>query len=299
MAAVSKVLVVGGGIAGMACAIALHEQGIGVEIAEVSAEWKVYHVGIVVQENFIRALDAIGLAEAAVAVGFPYNGSRFCDAAGNLVDEIPGIVENANGHCPYLGITRPALHEVLTTRVKELGIPVRLGVTFNLLREDADGMAVDFTDGTSGRYDLVVGADGNYSKVRGAIFPEAPAPQFTGQGVWRYNIPRPKSVDWSYVFMGGDHGKAGIIPLSEETMYVWLTTTEPGNPRKAQATLADEMREKMASFGGMIAQVREQITDPELVVYRPLEAIIMPNPWHRGRAILIGDAAHSALAMPG
>jgi 2-polyprenyl-6-methoxyphenol hydroxylase-like FAD-dependent oxidoreductase len=288
--------VIGGGVAGLALAIGLHNRGIGVEVVERDSDWKVYHVGIIVQANFIRALDALGLGQAAVEAGYAYRGARFKTAAGETIAELPG--DTAVGGLPSdLGLTRPALHKLLTDKVRELGIPVRLGVTFTTLEDHGDHVDLGFSDGTTGRYDLVVGADGNYSALRKVLWPEA-TPKFTGQGVWRYNVARPADLDWSDIYIGneasGFHGKAGYCPLSETEMYIFAVVEEPGNPRFAPETLADELRKRLAGYGGLLGEAAKQVTDPALVVYRPLEACIMPDPWYRGRVVLIGDAAHSA-----
>lgn len=289
----NKVLVVGGGVAGLAVAIGLHRQGVPVEIVERNADWSVYHVGIIVQANFVRALAQLGLGDAAVKAGFAYNGVRFCDLQGNVKAALPGE-SVAEGYPSDLGLTRPALHKVLTDKVKELRLPIRLGVTFTSLRDQGDEVEVAFTDGSSGRYGLVVAADGNYSSVRSVVFPEAPKPKFTGQGVWRYNVPRPKDLRWSDLYLGKPGGKAGYCPLTPEEMYIFAVFEEKGNPRFAPESMASEMRRRLEGFGGQLGQSARLVTDNALVVYRPLEACIMPDPWFRGRVVLIGDAAHSA-----
>lgn len=290
-----KVCIIGGGVGGLALAIGLHRQGIAVEVIERDASWSVYHVGIIVQANFIRALDQLGLGREAVAAGYPYKGARFMTPGGDVIAELPGDSQ-VDGLPSDLGLTRPALHDVLTTRVKELGIPVRLGLTFESFTDTADGVDVRFSDGSTGRYDLLVGADGNYSAVRKALWPEA-APQYTGQAVWRYNVPRPADLEWSDIYLGADNGfrgKAGYCPLTPEEMYIFAVIEEPGKPRFPEETMADEMRRRLAGYGGIMAQAASQVIDPALVVYRPLEACIMPDPWYQGRVVLIGDAAHSA-----
>lgn len=292
MSKAQNILVVGGGVAGLAVAIGLHQKGIGVEVVERDASWSVYHVGIIVQANFIRALDQLGCGKAAVAAGFPYKGARFCAMGGEIIAELPGEPQ-VDGLPADLGLTRPALHEVLTGRVRELGIPVRLGVTFESFTDTGDGVEVAFTDGTSGRYDLLIGCDGNYSAVRKVLWPEA-RPAFTGQGVWRYNVPRPADLEWSDLYIGKAGGKAGYCPLTPEEMYIFAVFEEPGNPKFAPESLADEMRKRLAGFGGRLGEAARAVTDPALVVYRPLEACIMPDPWYQGRVVLIGDAAHSA-----
>lgn len=290
-----KVCIIGGGVAGLAVAIGLHRQGIAVEVVEKDASWSVYHVGIIVQHNFIRALDQLGLGKEAVAAGYPYNGVRFMTAAGDLIAALPSDSQ-VDGLPGDLGLTRPALHEVLTTRVKELGIPVKLGVTFDSFTDAGDGVEVTFSDGTSGSYDLLIGCDGNYSAVRKVLWPDA-APAYTGQAVWRYNVPRPADLEWSDIYLGaqnGYRGKAGYCPLSPEEMYIFAVIEEPGKPRFTPESLAAEMRARLVGYGGAMAEAAKHVTDPALVVYRPLEACIMPDPWYQGRVVLIGDAAHSA-----
>ncbi len=294
MSSIKRVLVIGGGIGGLSAAIAMHKQGIQVEIVEINAEWKVYHVGIVVQGNFIRALASLGLGQQVIDAGFPYKGARMCDMNGNVVAEIPGYPMAGPNFPSDLGLTRPALHKVLTDAVKSLGIPYRLGVTFTDIVDEGSFARVKFTDNTSSNYDLVVGADGVYSKVRAKVFGEQRMPKFTGQGVWRYNIPRQEGLEWAVLYKGKKGGTAGYIPLDPKTMYVFMVNEEPGNPRFPVETQADELRKRLEGYGGYMATVRDQITDPSLVVYRPLEAIIMPAPWYKGRVALIGDAVHSA-----
>lgn len=292
MSKANNILVIGGGVAGLAVAIGLHQKGIAVEVVEKNADWSVYHVGIIVQANFVRALEQLGLGAAAVEAGFPYRGARFLSKDGSVIAELPGATA-VDGLPSDLGLTRPALHKILTDKVKALGIPVRLGVSFESFTDRGDAVDVTFTDGTSSAYDLMIGCDGNYSAVRKVLWPDA-TPQFTGQGVWRYNVPRPADLEWSDLYLGKEGGKVGYCPLTPEEMYIFAVFEERGNPKFAPETLADEMSKRLEGFGGQMAESAKSVTDPALVVYRPLEACIMPDPWYQGRVVLIGDAAHSA-----
>lgn len=293
MAKAKKILVIGGGIGGLAAAIAARRAGIEVDLVEIRKDWKVYHVGIIVQGNFIRALEQLGIVDEVVACGFPQAGIKFEDLHGNVLMDIPGIRLASPQYPTDLGMTRPALHDVLTRKARELGVHVRLGTTFTHIEPDAVKPEVAFSDGTSGEYDFVVAADGLYSKVRTELFGAQYKPKFTGQGVWRYNVPRPKDITRTSMCIGLKGGKCGFVPLNETTGYVIVVQAEPGNPKHPADQLAGIMRGRLEACTGKMAALRDQIIDSSLVVYRPLEAILMPPPWYRGGVLMIGDAAHA------
>lgn len=293
MASVSKVLIVGGGIGGLALSIGLRKAGIDVDVVEIRQQWAIYHVGIIAQSNLVRAMVALGIADDCVAAGFSYSGVRFCDADGRVLSESPGVKLAGPDYPAYLGLTRPALHNVLFAASKKAGAVVRLGVTVAELEQSETNAAVKFTDGSSGQYDLVVGADGVHSQIRAMAFGEQLKPRFTGEGVWRYNVPRPPDVDYGSIYDSPAGPKAGLIPLTRDTAYIFRIGPEPGNPRFPKDQLATILRERLKPFGGAIGRLAQEITDPELVVYRPLESVFVPSPWHRRRVVLIGDAAHA------
>lgn len=96
----------------------------------------------------------------------------------------------------------------------------------------------------------------------------------------------------------GNRGKAGFVPLAPDLMYILLIEKPPPDSppgrKLSEDRLAGIFRERLAEFGGPVARVRDRyITDPEKVVYRPVETILLPPPWYRGRVVLIGDAAHA------
>ena len=134
-------------------------------------------------------------------------------------------------------------------------------------------------------------ADGTYSSLREMVFGDIYKPRFSGQGCWRFSTEKPPEMDWSCAFHGPN--KAGLIPLTRDTMYMFLTTSEPGNPWMPSDRLHDLMRERLHGHRGLAGEVRERIRRSESVVYKPLETLLVPRPWFRGRVLLIGDAAHT------
>jgi 2-polyprenyl-6-methoxyphenol hydroxylase-like FAD-dependent oxidoreductase len=161
-----------------------------------------------------------------------------------------------------------------------------LGITVSELWQSDDKVDVKFTDGSARKYDLVVGADGGHSQIRAMVFDTGLTPKFTGEGVWRYNVPRPLDVDYGSIYATREGPKAGLIPLTRGTAYIFRIGPEPGNPRFPKNELANIIRKRLKPFGGAIGELARDIRDPDLVVYRPLESVLVPAPWYRGRVAL-------------
>ena len=285
-----SVLAIGGGIGGLTTAIALRRRGFAVTVIEKDPQWSVDGVGIIQQGNVLRAADALGILDQYVQAGVGFDAVEVYAPNGMKVARVPShrLLE---GYPANVGIGRPSLHRVLGDAARSAGARVRLGLTVSALRTLADAMEVHFSDGTSERFDLVIGADGAHSQTRAMFFPDAPAPAFTGQGVWRYNLPRLPGLDALHAYNGPTG--VGLVPMSEALMYMYVTTPEPGNPRYPRAGLAATLRGKVAGCAPAIRSLAEQITDDDAVVYRPLETLLLEMPWYRGRTALLGDAAHT------
>lgn len=287
----TRILIIGGGIGGLTAAIALRAQGFAVDVIEKNPHWTVYGVGIIQQANVVRAVAALGILNDYVEAGFAFEHIEVYVPSGERVARIP-TPKLAQGYPANVGIGRPALHKVLGDRAKAAGAVIRLGLTADRLDDDGAGVDVVFSDGSTGRYDLVVGADGLYSQIRTLLFPDAAAPRFVGQGVWRYNFAKPAKMDALCIFEGPMG--LGLVPLSASQMYMFVTTPEPGNPRYPVEGLAAVMRQKLKPMvAPQIQALAAQITDDAAVVYKPLEALFLDGDWHKGRIVLLGDAVHA------
>lgn len=286
----ARILIVGGGIGGLTSTIALRQRGFEVSVVERDPAWSVYGVGILQQPNVIRAMSQLGILPAYINAGFGFDHVDVYSWDGIHRARIPSP-RLVTGSPANLGISRVALHRVLGERAIAAGGVVRLGESVARLEQTDEGVDVHLNSGARERYDLVIGADGAYSNTRQLIFPEAHAPQFTGQAGWRYNFERPAEIDSLRAYQGPIG--VGLVPLAANLMYLFATTPEPGNPRYETNGLAARMRERLAGSPPLIRALAEKITSDESVVYRPLEWLFLEGPWHNGRVVLLGDAVHS------
>jgi 2-polyprenyl-6-methoxyphenol hydroxylase-like FAD-dependent oxidoreductase len=138
----------------------------------------------------------------------------------------------------------------------------------------------------------VIIAEGLQSRTRQELFPTAPRPKFTGQGCWRLVSARPAEIDRSSFYVGGPV-TVGTVPVSQEQMYVWILEHVPDNPWVDPATQHVRLAELLRDFGGVVGQLRDGLGPDSTIVYRPLEAVLVPSPWYVGRVLLSGDSAHA------
>ncbi|MCZ2828829.1 FAD-dependent oxidoreductase [Modestobacter sp. VKM Ac-2986] len=294
MPAVDTVLVVGSGLAGTATAVHLALRGVAVDLIEIKPAVGALGSGITLQGNALRELRTLGVWDQVRAAGYPFDvtGIRAPDPFGTIVAEVPDAKTGGPDLPAALGMPRPELARILVDRAVEVGVKVRFGTTFTELTQDDDGVDVTFSDGSTGRYDLVVAADGLRSYTRRAIGVQLET-RSMGMGIWRAFGPRPASVTRTDLFYGGPSFIAGYCPTGEDSLYAYIV--EPAVDRSGMSP--DEqlatMKELSQAYHGPWDEVRESLTDASQVNYTWFETHLLEEPWNRGRVVLIGDAAHT------
>ncbi|MFF4508823.1 FAD-dependent oxidoreductase [Streptomyces sp. NPDC001401] len=287
-----SVLVVGGGASGNSVVILLRRAGITVDLIEASPDWhSSTGSGITLQGNALRVLRELGVWEQVSASGFAF-GSVGVTAPDGTVLFVAEDIQTGGPDLPAtVGMQRPRLQQILSDAVRASGATVRLGVTAESLEQDADGVSVRFSDGTDGRYDLVVAADGLNSATRAAIgITDKPAP--TGMAIWRIAAPRPEGLERTNLAYGGPAYIAGYCPTSDHTIYAYVVEGCRNRASIPPQSYADEMRELAQGYGGFWPEIVKHIDDPAKVNYTWFDRHLVEGPWHRGRVVLVGDAAH-------
>lgn len=295
MPAVKNALIVGGGAAGLSAATLLNARGIDAEIAEINPELRPLGSGLTMLGPTLRALKMVDEAalERCVSHGAGHDVLAFGNVGGDIVERLT-LPRAAGPEYPGgFGIMRPVFWALLADMAKNAGAQIRLATTVSAIEQHEHGVDVELTDGTRGTWDLVIGADGLHSKVRKLVFPDTPEPFFTGQTVWRAVVPRPGGLENDMGMFYGPRNKAGCNPVSDEEMYVFVVENTPELTRPPRARWPELIRGLLTEYGGVIGWARERMTDPDRIDRRPLHAILVAPPWHRGRVLLIGDAAHS------
>ncbi len=293
MAAVNTVLVVGGGAAGTATAILLAQAGVAVDLVEVKPDIAAVGSGITLQGNALRVLRSLGVWEGVQRAGCAFDsvGLRAPDSAGTLLVEIPDVRTGGPDLPATLGMPRAQLAHLLLKRAVEVGVKVRFGTTYTALTQDGAGVDVTFADASTGRYDLVVGADGVRSWTRRMLGIEL-VTHSTGMGIWRAFTRRPAGVTRTDLYYGGPSYIAGYCPTGPDSLYAYLVEDAQDRSTLTPEQQLVTMRQLASAYHGPWDDIRELLDDPSRVNYTWFETHVLDGPWHRGRVVLIGDAAH-------
>jgi 2-polyprenyl-6-methoxyphenol hydroxylase-like FAD-dependent oxidoreductase len=291
MANIERILVVGGGVAGLTAAAALHRHGFVTELVERQPTWQALGAGFLVHANGMRMLLALGLAAGVENAGTGVSRWQFCDAQGELLAET-NLAALWGGPC--VGIERPKLQHALLPGVANLHC--RLGTSVTSLVQNEHRVSVGFSDGSIGDYDLVVGADGIKSTVR-ALTLTAAAPSDLGAMNWRSVAPiRPTGLNGLQMHLG-EACTFGLVPVGAGRTYGFAYVVEPRFHDPLEGRL-ERLRKRFAAFGGRVQEYLASLERDDQVICSAMEWMALEK-WHTGRVVLVGDAAHASSPMMG
>jgi 2-polyprenyl-6-methoxyphenol hydroxylase-like FAD-dependent oxidoreductase len=288
MANLERILIVGGGIAGLTVARAFHHQGFRAELVERSPGWHAIGAAFQLHANGMRIMHALGLGEAVEQAGAVVRHWMYCDQDGEVLFEtdLEDLWDKAG---PCIAIDRPRLQQILLAGAA--AVPCRLGISVASLMQDERRVQVGFGDGTSSDYDLVVGADGISSTVRQLLMGTV-QPSYTGAMIWRSLVPVPPPDATNFRVMLGDGCFFGITPLGDGPTNIFGAVGMPRTHDPLQGRL-ERLRKRFAGFGRHVQECLAALSSDEQIHCGPIEEVNLDH-WHHGRVVLIGDAAHAA-----
>jgi len=306
-----KVMVIGGGIGGLATALSLHAAGIGVEVYEQVPTIEALGVGINLQPNAVRELIELGLGGAIADVAIETSELRYYNKFGQLIWAEPRGL--AAGYAwPQYSINRGDLHLALLKALQErIGSDsLHTGHQLTSFSQDADGVTAHFVDRESGeplpshRADALIGADGIHSRTRKQLYPSEGAPVSSGRIQWRGVIEAAPFLDGrTQVTIGHSQRRAVIYPMSRKSadagrsLINWITVLGRQSASKLPG-IWDRRAPKERFFGHFESWNFDWIPFANLIAeteeifeYPKDDRDPLPH-WSFGRVTLLGDAAH-------
>ncbi len=285
-----RILICGGGISGLSAALALRDDGHEIEVIEKAAGWRAEGAGLHLPGNAVRAMEQLGIDRDVEDAAFAFPRIRYTDQRAKTLFDL----DLRDGAWPvFQALSRSAFHEILRRHLPDL--PVRFSCEIEAFpgwEEKAAGpVAVGFSDGSHAEYDLVIAADGIHSKTRAQLWGAELAPVSAGLSCWRWMTALPAGQAEPH-FMLGRGTVLLVMPVSEESAYVFASVNDPEGTRADQGI--PFLRSAFSDFGGGIPDLLARLEQDEPILPGQLMQMMVPQ-WVRGRALLVGDAAHGTL----
>lgn len=284
-----KVIIIGGGIGGLCTALAMRTQGIDPVIYERAAEPGDVGAGLMLWPNAMKVLSALGADAAVIAAGARLIHSRLCTANGKTLHEARLDELETRVGAPVVAIHRAALHRILAEAL-EAG-RLRFAMPCVNVVQHADSVTVQFANGASDSADLLVGADGIRSTVRGRMFPHVQL-RYSGYTAWRGIVETTDEAALGVTTeVWGMGARFGIVRVDRSRVYWFATYTQPAG----EISSPEERKAKLLSvFGTWCAPVPHllEATPAAAILHNDIYDIRSFAPWSREQVTLLGDAAH-------
>ena len=278
--------IIGGGIGGIATAVALHQTGVEVSVYERAPELREVGAGMMLWPNATRVLDELGLLEQVIAQSGPSTHFLVRTSTGKILMEI------ALGQfdVPAVCVRRGELLSILLSTLPPNCL--HLGSEFERVEQLGDVVHVCFKDGRTIEHDALVGADGIRSQVRTQLF-GASEPIYRGYTVWR-GLARYGGDAISPGFNSESWGKGmrfGILNTGHRRFTWYATANVPAHHLDSTSGRKKELQELFAGWHAPVADFLEATPEDEIVKNGARDCAPL-NKWGQGLVTLLGDAAH-------
>ncbi len=284
-----RVLIVGGGIAGITSAILLEEAGFEIDLVEIAKEWGPVGAGIVLWPNALKILERVGVRDEIESHGNVIEEMIVTDEGGKKISSLKFARLFEKGLFA-IAAARAELHYALVSKLKNT--KVILNDTVESINDTGDEVTVKLRSGTQKEYDLVIGADGINSKIRKILFPDASV-RYSGNTNWRFMVSGDFDFNRTRAYeMWGRGKRFGMVPIGRgNTYYCFAVLNSPPGLNENRHITKEKFVNMLSEFGWKAKEFIRKIEDSTVLIHNDLEDIRLKE-WYKGNVILIGDAAH-------
>lgn len=310
MPSISSALIVGGGIAGPVTALALQRAGIRSTVYEASARGDLEAGAcLTIAVNGLDALDAVGALEPVIHLGHPTNWIGFRNADGRWLGRVPTGIPRPDGITSST-FRRADLYRGLAAEAARRGVAMEFGKRLVAYQDRGSDVVARFTDGSTAAADVLIGADGLRSRTRSLLDPTAPSPRYSGLLGFGGFAPNPglaPEPDGGWTMAFGRRAFVGwFVPEREPEQVWWFVNVPSEHPLTARqvgevgmATWCDRLVDLFRDDHLPVeAIVRGQGPETLIGIGAQYDLPAIPT-WHRGRVVLVGDAAHAVSTSSG
>lgn len=285
-----NITIIGGGIAGLSTALALNKLGFHCELYERARQLNEVGAGIWMQPNALKVLDWLGLG-----IIVRQNGMLLDQVYITNSQLVPfkktalEVVQDEKGNKIV------AIHRAVLQKIMYEALPkdtVKLGYEFNSLDYNENQIKISVGDKEIVT-DLLIGADGINSKVRGCIFVNTPK-RFSGQTCWRgiSEIRIPKEFQNTGIESWGKKIRFGFSQITENQVYWFAVINTKQNETDNTETIKSELQQFFKSFHPLVLEIIDQ-TKSEKIIRSDISDLKRLDRWHKDKVVLVGDAAHA------
>lgn len=282
--------IVGGGVAGLAMAIALQQKGYRAPVFEATPDMQPAGAGLVLAVNAIKSLQKLGIADEVKAVAREMPVFKVLSQSGRIISDMDQDLLMRTFGINNIAIHRTALHRVLRSQIDENQIHTGRKVVD--YREKDNGVEIIFEDGSTHFSAYLIVADGVNSSLRQKLVPGS-VPRYAGYTCWRAIADQPESLKLEHGFeCAGVKGRFGVTPLANNQLYWFACVNAPQKDESKKHWKTKELSERFKGYYAPIELILKNTKD-EAIILNDI-ADIAPIPRFAFRNILLaGDAAHA------